>query len=88
LAAGAEDIAPTAFTDEHIEACLSHDGLKGRYVAFRWAAEGISGKFIEWNQIDFTGDSADEFGEAVRVVSVIIDSSQQHVFKGESSGWP
>ena len=29
LAAGAEDVAPPTLTDEHIEACLSHDGLKG-----------------------------------------------------------
>jgi hypothetical protein len=34
LAAGAEHIASTAFTDEHLEACPPHKGLKDGNVAF------------------------------------------------------
>jgi hypothetical protein len=78
LSAGAEDIEPTAFTDEHIEACLPHDGLKGRNVMFRWTAEGVPGKFIERNQIDFTRDPTDKFGKAARIVGVIIPASSTY----------
>lgn len=87
LAAGAEHVAPSALTDEHIEACLSHDGLEGGYAAFRWTAEWAPGKFIKRNQIDFARDPADELGEPTRIVVMIIHPGQQYVLKGESSGW-
>jgi hypothetical protein len=76
LAAGAEDIASTAPTDKHIEAILSHDGLKGQNVTFRWAAEGTSGKFIEGDQIDFTSDPSDELGEPAGIVRLIVHPGQ------------
>jgi hypothetical protein len=76
LAAGAKDVAPTALTDEHIEACLSHDGLKDGNIAIRWTAERTSRKLIEWNQIDFAHDPADELGEAASIVGVIIHPGQ------------
>jgi hypothetical protein len=72
LTAGAEDVAPPAFTDEHIEACLSYDGLKSGNLAFRWTTEGTPGKFIERNQIDLARDPADELGEPTSIVGLII----------------
>jgi hypothetical protein len=85
LATGAENVATPAFADIHVEACLSHNGLKGCNVAFGWTAKRTSGKFIEWNQIDFARDPADKLGEPARIIGVIVHPRKQHVLEGESS---
>ena len=72
LAAGAKDVAPSAFTHEHVKARLAQDGLKGRNIAIRWAAEGTPGKFIERDYIDLARNPTDEFSEAASVVAIIV----------------
>ena len=63
LAAGAKHISPAAFSDEHVNAGLSHDRLESEDVTIRGTLERAAGEWVKRDQVDLTGDAMDKFDE-------------------------